>query len=925
MDGSGVDQLQAAPPIDPTVEASVLPPRGVANHCEPDTTPADGIVETSVPTLHSTGSDQNVTASSAPVPADATVEASPASLTTALPPTPVAPPSMAAPPSTSPEVLNAYASAASAFMYGATPSQLDFSASSAALPLSAWTPGAVPYYMAYASYPNFAKLNTNDSQACIGASGGPKECANAPCKSVATQGSDFCTSTCRAAYITANPTSPLVNGGPIHAFSPTPLSHNPFLPPYPYNLSLPPPAALGVNFQHTSVPSVVPLAIHRAPSPEDKATEATEKVRKAARSNFSKTLTAMFDEARKNPDSVHGKVDPSIDLEAPKAFGQALEQALFEATAAPNASGKMHVTDVYKSRFRSLQFNLKDTKNERLRRRILTGELSLSQLVRSSPEELANDEIAKIQQVVRKQSLYNAVKPKEEGNIRKKTHKGEVMVETSHNPDSIADTEDAAASKRIEPAARETEGALPPELRQKLVAAAKAAEEAKKTAHIDIRPVKEVALDDIMANMEKSGRARAGRDYQSDAEARRNSRDDWDRGRDEENWEEWDSRDDRDNRYEDLISPLSPAVADPYQGFDEMEIDTSFLDSPPSAAPVTLSTETYPLPSPAAVPESFHAADPSYVSGEPSFDDRVLSPEPPHVAASLPPSAPSPSEPIWSGRVHMKKEGTFTGNCIQIAGEPISRRGWEQVLKAVIEIEGRIAPAQVERYVADTLRAGKEIIAVEFVPEPDGGEKSGPGFAGLYRYFREKNRYGVVPDRFVAVKDMYVVPVGRDEPVPPILAHLSGLRVTQHRERDALFGVIVLAKEFRRDAGSPPAPMSSSSSHRAPHRKRVSGSEHSDPAHKRHRGSGDVVGAPEVGLPLVYPSQHAAAALPYYHNAAPPTQPLATSLMHILAGSGGSAFASMLHQQPAAPPAARPPVASAGPEIHPDRLRQLQD
>uniref|UniRef100_A0A1X7SHW4 TFIIS central domain-containing protein n=1 Tax=Amphimedon queenslandica TaxID=400682 RepID=A0A1X7SHW4_AMPQE len=84
----------------------------------------------------------------------------------------------------------------------------------------------------------------------------------------------------------------------------------------------------------------------------------------------------------------------------------------------------------YRVKCRSLLFNLKDTKNEK----ILCGELSTKQLVRMSPEQLASRELAEwrektikkelemIQEVAKEELQMSSV-------VRKMTYKGEVEIE----------------------------------------------------------------------------------------------------------------------------------------------------------------------------------------------------------------------------------------------------------------------------------------------------------------------------------------------------------------------------------------------------------------------------------------------------------------------------------------------------------------
>ncbi|KAJ8322134.1 hypothetical protein KUTeg_000605 [Tegillarca granosa] len=88
----------------------------------------------------------------------------------------------------------------------------------------------------------------------------------------------------------------------------------------------------------------------------------------------------------------------------------------------------------YKSRYRSLIFNIKDTKNKGLFRKILKRNIKPFDLVRMNPEELASKELARWREEEAKHTLEliettEKEHMKEHLHIRKKTHKGEIDIE----------------------------------------------------------------------------------------------------------------------------------------------------------------------------------------------------------------------------------------------------------------------------------------------------------------------------------------------------------------------------------------------------------------------------------------------------------------------------------------------------------------
>ncbi|XP_077351046.1 uncharacterized protein phf3 [Festucalex cinctus] len=86
----------------------------------------------------------------------------------------------------------------------------------------------------------------------------------------------------------------------------------------------------------------------------------------------------------------------------------------------------------YKNKYRSLMFNLKDTKNNVLFSKVLKGETSPAHLIRMSPEELASKELAAWRQRENRHTIEMIEKEQREVErrpITKITHKGEIEIE----------------------------------------------------------------------------------------------------------------------------------------------------------------------------------------------------------------------------------------------------------------------------------------------------------------------------------------------------------------------------------------------------------------------------------------------------------------------------------------------------------------
>jgi Transcription factor S-II (TFIIS), central domain len=94
----------------------------------------------------------------------------------------------------------------------------------------------------------------------------------------------------------------------------------------------------------------------------------------------------------------------------------------------------------FKSQFRSMQFNLKDDRNNpKLRVRVLTGQLAAADLCRMTSTQMASEEMVEFRKEVQAKAVENAVLQKEEMDfIIKKTHKGEEIVQQPRNTGAVA-------------------------------------------------------------------------------------------------------------------------------------------------------------------------------------------------------------------------------------------------------------------------------------------------------------------------------------------------------------------------------------------------------------------------------------------------------------------------------------------------------
>uniref|UniRef100_A0AAR2IVB7 PHD finger protein 3 n=1 Tax=Pygocentrus nattereri TaxID=42514 RepID=A0AAR2IVB7_PYGNA len=141
--------------------------------------------------------------------------------------------------------------------------------------------------------------------------------------------------------------------------------------------------------------------------------------------------------------------DLKISTEKPAELARRTEKELFALFQG--------VDSKYKNKYRSLTFNLKDTKNNVLFKRVLKGEISPRDLVRMSAEELASKELAAWRQRENRHTIEMIEKEQREAERRpvtKITHKGEIEIENQEPakaPEPIEPLEKAPDSKPESP------------------------------------------------------------------------------------------------------------------------------------------------------------------------------------------------------------------------------------------------------------------------------------------------------------------------------------------------------------------------------------------------------------------------------------------------------------------------------------------
>lgn len=222
------------------------------------------------------------------------------------------------------------------------------------------------------------------------------------------------------------------------------------------------------------------------------------------------------------------------------------------------------------------------------------------------------------------------------------------------------------------------------------------------------------------------------------------------------------------------------------------------------------------LPTGLDIVEGGKAQSPS-ISARQSPRSPVYDDDPAAVSASEPLNDPV----IWKGVLQMATVASFRCEARQIAGKrlldatfghahTLPHLSWTEVLHDELQVDGRVSSDKVVDYlVQQTYSTTKEVVVLQF-ENTDTAENVGAfsehdrkEYRTLFEYFHARNRYGVIgpSSRTAFAKDMYIVPVKSDEPLPDFMEFVGASSVVDgvKRDHDYIFGVVVLVKRKPED------------------------------------------------------------------------------------------------------------------------------
>ncbi|XP_028379447.1 death-inducer obliterator 1 [Phyllostomus discolor] len=462
----------------------------------------------------------------------------------------------------------------------------------------------------------------------------------------------------------------------------------------------------------------------------------------------------------------------------------------------------------YKSKYRSIMFNLKDPKNQGLFHRVLREEIPLARLVRMKPEELVSKEL----------SVWKERPAKPVAEPRAKSHPESKKAST--RPEAVPDMEDSPPVSDSEEqesvrAAPEKSAAPPPDVvssmlkdttgqhrahlfdlncrvctgqvssegepapkRQKLSAPAKKEEPKPKydgaAPEPALGPANDMAPETLPQSASPAHSERGLPGAPGDGHPEPSAR-------------------------EGPSCPAPSGVA-MVTTVTVSGRDPRTAQSTASTAPAPDSTQLAEAPQdvlkpPVLVPKSI-LAKPS-----PSPEPRYLLSVPPSPSISAaetrsPPDGDAPLflsrlSTIWKGFINMQSVAKFVTKAYPVSGcfDHLS-----EDLPDTIHIGGRIAPRTVWDYVGKLKSSvSKELCLIRFHPATEEEEVA---YVSLYSYFSSRGRFGVVANNSRHIKDLYLIPLSAEDPVPSKLLPFEGPGLESPRP-NVILGLVICQKTKR--------------------------------------------------------------------------------------------------------------------------------
>lgn len=186
------------------------------------------------------------------------------------------------------------------------------------------------------------------------------------------------------------------------------------------------------------------------------------------------------------------------------------------------------------------------------------------------------------------------------------------------------------------------------------------------------------------------------------------------------------------------------------------------------------------------------------------------------IATQAPVATAKPALPeldrVWEGDLIVPEEGGFPGWAVQVGGRCLGPESevWRQILPRGLTTNGRMPTRTAAKYLVDcSFAPTRELVAVALLPDLAGptaehphkpsADKCRAKYQHLVDVYKGRDRIGVIAPGGAMrklVKDVYVVPLKKADPLPEYVELMDDkdLYLAREREGDLLLLVLVVQK-----------------------------------------------------------------------------------------------------------------------------------
>lgn len=478
----------------------------------------------------------------------------------------------------------------------------------------------------------------------------------------------------------------------------------------------------------------------------------------------------------------------------------------------------------YKAKYRSLVFNIKDTKNLTLFRKIADRSLTPDAVVRLSAEEMASQELAEWREKETKHQLEMIKKNEldlmaQAKSIVLKTHKGELVIEN----DRVNDPVDSKTSVQdiVTVLNNECNTDLTMEMKKKEdvsdVKKLKIGEKKEKHRSRDREKGKKRDRSknrhrhsrdrEHSKTRERSKERKSGKNKDSKKEKDKDREREKDRERDKEK-----GRDrDKEKKHKRNKNKSHKSSHKDYKEKDkkdeEIKKEIDKKETTPPSAEISIEDRLWRHIDDETTTNTLDGNDSDLSDREPSSTVNIKTPDINEDFEKEREPEPEddgprgPMQTVWRGFVSMPDVAKFFITAQEVSG---NSRDLMEVLPDTVDVVGRIGHDTVWDYISKMKKNGsKEILVIRLTAAND--EEKIP-YITLYSYLNSRSRLGVVGSVSKSIKDFYIMPFSNLSQVPNVLLPLHGPGFEEQRP-PLLLGIIVRNKRKRiAPAPLPPVP-----------------------------------------------------------------------------------------------------------------------